>query len=44
MREGPAFVTEADGTKRAINGGHWISRTEAERLAAEGRYVFSPQE
>lgn len=37
---GPAWVIEVDGTERFINGGDWITRAEAERLAAAGQYTF----
>jgi hypothetical protein len=39
---GTAWVFEPDGTKRLINGGDPISRTEAERLAAAGNNSFDP--
>lgn len=35
---GKAWVIEADDTKREINGGDLITRTEAERLATAGEY------
>jgi hypothetical protein len=35
---GPAVITEADGTEREVNGGEWITRAEAQRLANEGNY------
>ena len=37
---GRAWVIEADGAKREINGGDLISREEAERLAAAGEYTL----
>jgi hypothetical protein len=37
---GPAWVIETDGTKRNINDGEWITRLEAERLAATGEYTL----
>lgn len=40
---GRAWVIEADGTERAINGGDQISRTEAERLAQAGDYTLDAE-
>jgi hypothetical protein len=37
---GPAWVIEADGTERKISDGGWITRLEAERLAAAGEYTL----
>lgn len=37
---GRAWVVEADGTERKINGGDLISRAEAERLASAGEYTL----
>lgn len=37
---GRAWVIEADGTERPINGGDPISRAEALRLAEAGEYTF----
>jgi hypothetical protein len=43
-REGPAWIVEDDGTEHAIEDGHWITRTQAESLATEKGYSFSPEE
>ena len=40
---GRAWVIEADGTKRDINGGDLITREEAERLADAGRYTLDTE-
>ena len=40
---GHAWVIEADGTERPINGGHPISRTEAKRLAQAGDYTLDAE-
>jgi hypothetical protein len=40
---GRAWVIEADGTDRDINGGAWITRAEAERLAGVGDYTLDDQ-
>jgi hypothetical protein len=36
-------VLEADGTKREINSGDLITRTEAERLSAAGGYTLDTE-
>ncbi len=41
---GRAWVIEADGTERPINGGDPISRAEAERLAAVGEYTLDAEQ
>ena len=41
---GPAWVIEADGTERPINGGDPISRVEAGRLAEAGDYLLDAEE
>jgi hypothetical protein len=41
---GPAWIIEADGTERSLNGGDWISRAEAERLAAVGEYILDAED
>ena len=41
---GRAWVVEADGTKRDINGGDLITREEALRLAAAGEYTLDTEE
>jgi len=38
-----AWVIEADGTKRKVNGGASITRTEAERLATAGEYTLDTE-
>jgi hypothetical protein len=40
---GVAWVVEADGTERPINGGDPISRTEAERLARVGSHILDAE-
>jgi hypothetical protein len=40
---GRAWVIEADGTERDINGGDPITRAEAERLAEVGDYTFDAE-
>ena len=40
---GRAWVIEADGTERPINGGDPINRAEAERLARVGEYTFDAE-
>ena len=40
---GSAWVIEADDTKRKINGGAFITRTEAERLATAGQYTLDTE-
>jgi hypothetical protein len=35
---GPAWIDHADGTSEKVKDGEWITRAEAERLAAENRY------
>lgn len=40
---GRAWVLEADGTKREINSGDLITRTEAERLSAAGGYTLDTE-
>ena len=40
---GLAWVIEADGTKRKVNGGASITRTEAERLATAGEYTLDTE-
>ena len=41
---GPAWVIEADGTGRPINGNDPISRAEAERLAIAGNYTLDAED
>lgn len=41
---GLAWVIEADGSERAINGGDPISRAEAARLAEVGEYHLDAEE
>jgi len=40
---GRAWVIEADGTERPINGGDPISRAEAIRLAEAGEYTLDAE-
>ena len=40
---GQAWVIEADGSERPINGGDPITRTEAERLAEKGDYLLDAE-
>lgn len=40
---GPAWVIEADGSERPLNDGDWISKAEAERLAAVGGFVLDAE-
>lgn len=40
---GVAWVIEADGTERPINGGDPISRTEAKRLAQVGEHMLDAE-
>ena len=40
---GPAWVIETDGSRREINDGGWITRAEAERLAAVGDYTLDAE-
>ena len=40
---GRAWVIEADGTERQINGGDPITRAEAERLASAGEYTLDAE-
>jgi hypothetical protein len=40
---GPAWIIEADGAERDVKGGQWITRAEAERLAAEGSYTLNAE-
>jgi hypothetical protein len=40
---GRAWVIEADGTERRINGGDPITRAEAERLARAGDYCLDAE-
>ena len=40
---GRAWVVEADGRERLINGGDPISRTEAERLAEVGNHTLDAE-
>ena len=40
---GAAWVIEADGTERFINGGDVITRAEATRLAAAGDYTLDAE-
>jgi hypothetical protein len=35
---GPAWIERADGTTHEANGGEWITRAEARRLAAAESY------
>jgi hypothetical protein len=37
---GPAWVTEADGSERDVNGGKWITRAEAVELAASNGWAL----
>ena len=41
---GVAWVLEADGTERDINGGDVITRAEAARLAAAGEYALDAEQ
>ena len=41
---GAAWIIEADGAERSINGGDRISLAEAERLAAAGDYTLDAEE
>lgn len=41
---GRAWVIEADGTRREINNGEVITRTEAERLATVGEYTLDAEQ
>lgn len=38
---GPAWINRADGTSEKVNDGGWITRADAERLAAEGGYELA---
>ena len=40
---GVAWVVEADGTERPINGGDPVSRDEAERLAGVGNHILDAE-
>ena len=40
---GSAWVIEDDETKRKINGGALITRTEVERLATAGEYTLDTE-
>jgi hypothetical protein len=40
---GPAWVVQADATERTINGGDWITRAEAERLAEVGKHTLDAE-
>jgi len=35
---GPAWIDHADGSSERVNDGQWITRAEAQRLAAEKGY------
>lgn len=35
---GPAWIDRPDGISEKVNGGEWITRSEAERLAADHGY------
>jgi hypothetical protein len=39
-RVGPAWIERENEALEELNEGAWITRAEAERLAAEGRYTF----
>jgi hypothetical protein len=38
---GPAWIDRADGTSEKVNGGEWITRAEAKRLASESGYELN---
>jgi len=38
---GPAWIDHADGTSEKVRDGEWITRAEAERLAAESGFELS---
>ena len=40
---GEAWVIEADGRERPINGGDPITRTEAKRLTEAGEYMLDAE-
>jgi hypothetical protein len=40
---GSAWVIEAGGAERKISEGSWITRREAERLAAAGEYTLDTE-
>lgn len=35
---GPAWIYQPDGSEEAVRDGEWITRVEAERIAAETGY------
>ena len=35
---GPAWIYRPDGSEEPVHDGEWISRADAQRLAAEGGY------
>jgi hypothetical protein len=37
---GPAWLNAPDGSSQPVNEGHWITRSEARRLASEGEYTL----
>jgi hypothetical protein len=41
---GPAWIIEPDGTERDVQGGEWITRAEASRIAHEHGYAFDDLE
>jgi hypothetical protein len=38
---GPAWINHPDGTSESVRDGEWITRAEAERLAAENGYELA---
>jgi hypothetical protein len=40
---GPAWIIEPDGSERDLQGGEWITRAEAKRIASENGYELDDQ-